>query len=90
MLRDAHGLASFSSGESVDIRGAYINSPCEEVKEFRASIRRARVSSQKGSFPVTLPDMENGSMLLLCVETGLHSQAVQARAASKAKKQLLI
>ncbi|MEM5370329.1 hypothetical protein V4C53_30410 [Paraburkholderia azotifigens] len=90
MLRDAHGLASFSSGESVDIRGAYINSPCEEVKEFRSSILDVRSLSQKGSFPVTLPGMENGSMLLLSVETGWHSLAVQARAASKAKKQLLI
>jgi len=89
-LRDAHGLASFSSGESVDIRGAYINSPREEVKEFRSSIRRTGGSSQKGPFPVTLPDMENGSMLLLSVETGWRKPVVQARAASKAKKQLLI
>jgi hypothetical protein len=34
--------------------------------------------------------MENGSMLLHCVDTGWHSLAVQARAASKAKKQSLI
>ncbi|CAG9269478.1 hypothetical protein PCAR4_830006 [Paraburkholderia caribensis] len=45
MLRDAHGLPLFSSGDRVDVRGAYINSPGEEVKEFRASIRPGRLVS---------------------------------------------
>ncbi|MBN3754513.1 hypothetical protein G3N95_16305 [Paraburkholderia sp. Tr-20389] len=80
----------FWSDGLVDIRGAYINSPSEEVKEFLRSMRRVRVGSQKGPFPVTLPDMENGSMLLRRVETGLRSLAAPARAVSKAKKQLLI
>ena len=82
----------------MDIRGAYINSLGEEVKEFRASSRpggwfRLRWRSARGgkrNFAVTLPDMENGSLLRDRVETGTPLRAAIARAASKAKKQLLI
>ncbi|WP_148654423.1 hypothetical protein [Paraburkholderia caribensis] len=82
----------------MDVRGAYINSLGEEVKEFRAPIcpngwfrlRRRKMRGGKRSFAVTLPDMENGSLLRDRVESGTPLRAVSARAASKAKKQLLI
>ena len=55
---------------------------------FRLRRRKAR-GSRRG-FAVTLPDMENGSLLRDRVETGTPLRAVLTRAASKAKKQLLI
>ena len=95
----------------MNIRGAYINSLDEEVKKFRASVRRTPVLSPCGReargirrhFAVTLPDMENGSLLQNRVEMDAQRRAAPAMdaqrraaparvgiAASKAKKQSLI
>jgi hypothetical protein len=64
-----------------------------EVKNFLPAVlkRPRRVPyRKKGSFLVTLPDMETGSILQFRAATGVHSQAAPARAVSKAKKQPLI
>ncbi|MBN3767535.1 hypothetical protein [Burkholderia sp. Ac-20365] len=85
----------------MNIRVAYINSLDEEVKKFRASVRRAPALSPCGRkargigrhFAVTLPDMENGSWLQNRVEMDAQRRAAPARvgiATSKAKKQSLI
>ena len=84
----------------MDVRGAYINSPDVEVKDFRASRRwterlrsfRRKARDGKRRFAVTLPDMEkSSSMLRDRVEMGAPLRAAPARASvSKAKKQPLI
>ncbi|MCO4882657.1 hypothetical protein VOI32_03785 [Paraburkholderia caribensis] len=60
------------------------------MSERLVSPALAKTRGGKRSFAVTLPDMENGSSLRDRVETGTPLRAVPARAASKAKKQLLI